>query len=133
MEPKNNSQSGQSLVEFALVIPVFILFIMGIIDMGRLVYSYSVLHNAVREGARYGVIDSGRTSVQIQNIVEDTAIGLDRTQLAVTTSTVSGSTHSTIQVNAQYKFSAATPVIQAFAGGSGFVLSSRATMNAEGW
>ena len=133
MKTERNSQSGQSLVEFALILPVFILFIMGIIDMGRLVYTYSALHNAVREGARYGVIDSSRTALQIQNVVEDTAVGLDTSKLAVTSNTVAGTGHSTLSVNAQYQFAAATPVINAFAGGSGIVLNSRVTMNAEGW
>ena len=45
-------QSGQALVEFALVIPVFLLALVGIFDVGRMVYTNSALSQAAREGAR---------------------------------------------------------------------------------
>src|SRR4029077_16914007 len=50
---------GQSLVEFALVLPIFLLLIMGVIDAGRLVYMNSTLSNAAREGARTGAVEAG--------------------------------------------------------------------------
>jgi Flp pilus assembly protein TadG len=49
---------GQSLVEFALVIPIFLLLIMGVVDAGRLVYMNSTLSNAAREGARTGSVEA---------------------------------------------------------------------------
>lgn len=49
---------GQSLVEFALVLPIFLLLIMGVIDAGRLVYMNSTLSNAAREGARTGSVEA---------------------------------------------------------------------------
>jgi TadE-like protein len=44
--------SGQALVEFALVFPIFLLILFGIIDVGRLVFTNSALSQASREGAR---------------------------------------------------------------------------------
>ena len=52
------ARRGQSLVEFALVIPIFLLLIMGVIDAGRLVYMNSTLSNAAREGARTGSVEA---------------------------------------------------------------------------
>jgi Flp pilus assembly protein TadG len=49
---------GQSLVEFALVLPLFLLMIMGVVDAGRLVYMNSTLSNAAREGARTGSVEA---------------------------------------------------------------------------
>jgi Flp pilus assembly protein TadG len=49
---------GQSLVEFALVLPIFILFLFGLIDGGRLVYQHSVLSQAAREGARLASVEA---------------------------------------------------------------------------
>ena len=46
-------ESGQALVELALVLPVMILIAMGIVDFGRVFYTYEALVNAAREGARY--------------------------------------------------------------------------------
>jgi Flp pilus assembly protein TadG len=49
---------GQSLVEFALVIPVFMLVVLGLIDAARLVYLNSTVSQAAREGARVGSVES---------------------------------------------------------------------------
>ncbi len=43
---------GQSLVEFALLLPLFVLLIIGIFDLGRVFFSYIAITNAAREGAR---------------------------------------------------------------------------------
>jgi hypothetical protein len=49
---------GQSLVEFALVIPIFLLMFFGLIDVGRFVYLNSTLSQAAREGARLGSVEA---------------------------------------------------------------------------
>jgi hypothetical protein len=51
-------RSGQSLVEFALVFPIFMLLLFGLIDGGRLVYQHSVLSQAAREGARLASVEA---------------------------------------------------------------------------
>jgi Flp pilus assembly protein TadG len=48
---------GQSLVEFALAFPVFILIVFGLVDVGRLVYTYNTLSNAARDGARVAAVN----------------------------------------------------------------------------
>lgn len=50
---------GQSLVEFALILPVFLLVLFGLIDAGRFVYMNSVLSQAAREGARVAAVEAG--------------------------------------------------------------------------
>jgi Flp pilus assembly protein TadG len=47
---------GQALVEFALVIPFFLLMLFGIIDMARFVYDSNSLNEVAREAARQGTI-----------------------------------------------------------------------------
>jgi Flp pilus assembly protein TadG len=44
--------SGQSLVEFSLILPVMILLILGGVDIGRAYYTETQIVNAAREGAR---------------------------------------------------------------------------------
>ena len=46
-------RSGQSAIEFALILPVLLLLILGAIDLGRMFYTKIVLTNAAREGANY--------------------------------------------------------------------------------
>ena len=48
---------GQGLVEFALILPAFLLLIMGIIEFGYVLTVYTGLFNAAREGARVGVVN----------------------------------------------------------------------------
>jgi Flp pilus assembly protein TadG len=52
----DRGQKGQNLVEFALILPVLLLLLMGIIDFGYVFIAYTGLFNAAREGARYGIV-----------------------------------------------------------------------------
>ena len=54
---RDASRRGQSLVEFGLILPIFLLLVFGIIDFGRAVFAYSTLNNAAREAARVAVVD----------------------------------------------------------------------------
>ena len=47
---------GQAVVEFALVLPVFLLMLFGAIEFGRAYYTVHLLTNAAREGARMGAL-----------------------------------------------------------------------------
>jgi Flp pilus assembly protein TadG len=47
------SESGASMVEFAIILPILFLFLFGIIDFGRALFQYNNLTNAAREGARF--------------------------------------------------------------------------------
>lgn len=49
---------GQELVEFAIIFPVLVLFLFGVIDMGRLFHAITVITNAARVGARYGTAEA---------------------------------------------------------------------------
>ena len=44
---------GQSLVELAFTLPIFLLLLIGIMEVGRLVFFYNAIYSASREGARY--------------------------------------------------------------------------------
>jgi Flp pilus assembly protein TadG len=50
-------ETGQALVEFALVLPVFLLIVFGVFDLGRAVYAYNTVANAAREGARVAAVN----------------------------------------------------------------------------
>ncbi len=48
-------QRGQSMVEFAVLAPVFFLLLLGTIDLGRAIYTYNAIADAAREGTRTAV------------------------------------------------------------------------------
>lgn len=54
---QNRSRRGAAVVEFAVVAPLFILLVFGMIEFGRAVMVQQVLVNASREGARQAVLD----------------------------------------------------------------------------
>ncbi|HVH64985.1 MAG TPA: TadE/TadG family type IV pilus assembly protein [Candidatus Acidoferrum sp.] len=47
--------SGQSMIEFALLAPVFFLLLLGTMDLGRGVYIYNTISDAAREGTRAAI------------------------------------------------------------------------------
>ena len=53
---------GQALVEFALVVPIFLLLLFGLIEVGRFIYLNNAFNEAAREGARYGSVDQWQYS-----------------------------------------------------------------------
>ena len=57
-----HTERGQSLVELALVLPIFALVMFGVLDAGRLIYANSVLSQAAREGARLASTEAGRVN-----------------------------------------------------------------------
>jgi Flp pilus assembly protein TadG len=51
---KKNTSRGQGFVEFAVILPVMLTMIMGIVEFGRLAATYAAVASASREAARYG-------------------------------------------------------------------------------
>jgi hypothetical protein len=50
--------AGQALVEFALILPIFVLLMLAVFDFGRGIYTYNGLSEAAREIARTAIVDS---------------------------------------------------------------------------
>jgi Flp pilus assembly protein TadG len=59
LRPKllHGTDRGQSLVEFAIVFPIFALLLFGLIDLGRYVYVTNAFNQAAREATRYGSVE----------------------------------------------------------------------------
>jgi hypothetical protein len=79
--PKNNQRS-QALIEFALISPVLLLLLFGIIDIGRAVFYYDTLSHAAREGARTAVQASTRlpTNADVLTTVTTQLVGMQVTE-----------------------------------------------------
>ena len=70
MMKKRNTRTGASAVEFALVAPVFVLLVFGIVEFGRVMLVQQVLVSATREGSRRAVLE-GATSNSVRATVSD--------------------------------------------------------------
>jgi hypothetical protein len=62
------TRPGAVLLEFAIVLPIFLLAIIGIIEFGRAVMVQQILTNAAREGARRAIIQ-GATNDEVTELV----------------------------------------------------------------
>jgi Flp pilus assembly protein TadG len=51
-----SDRRGQTLIEFAILLPILLLMIMGGLDLGRIVWANDMIGNAAREGARYAIV-----------------------------------------------------------------------------
>ena len=114
---KYSKHWGQTLVEFAIILPVFLFLIVVVFDFGRAVYYYSAIHNAAREGARYGVIHPDDTSDIIAR-AKNYAIGLGVSDITVSIDlsgyeTVNNFKNPTIKVTVEYPFKPVTPLVAA--------------------
>jgi Flp pilus assembly protein TadG len=72
----NRRRRGMAIVETTLIITVFLLFLFGILEYGRLVMTHQVLTNAAREGARYAVVNTqNAVTSDVQNYVDQKLAG----------------------------------------------------------
>jgi Flp pilus assembly protein TadG len=118
---------GQSLVEWALVLPILILIVVVVFDVGRGVYYYSAVHNAAREGARYGIVQPDDTT-GIEAAARRLAVGMDSSMLTITTTQPDT---KTIRVQVSYNFIPITPLAASVVGSNSVTLNSRSTMRIE--
>jgi Flp pilus assembly protein TadG len=70
---RRGTRRGQALVEFALVIPLFLLLLVAIFDLGRAVFAWNTLSNAAREGARIAIVNQYKPSI-VARAKQSTAI-----------------------------------------------------------
>jgi hypothetical protein len=56
------NRGGQSIIEFAVLLPILLLVIFGITEFGRAILVKNVLHTAAREGARLAVVSDSTSA-----------------------------------------------------------------------
>lgn len=114
-------ERGQALVEFALAFMVFMVFIFGIVDVGRGIYQFNAASQAAREIARVTSVHPGTTlgnSAETQRVIDiqkglvpylviDSIECIDATG-AVETGVCNYAT-SSVRVNVRAPFKAVTP------------------------
>lgn len=74
---------GQSLVEFALIAPIFLLIILGLVDGARAIYAYNTVANAARVGARVAIVNQDPVAVRDAAATEAVGLGLTGTVCGV--------------------------------------------------
>jgi Flp pilus assembly protein TadG len=126
------SQKGQSIVELALILPIIIIILFGIIEFGRIFYSYIVITNAAREGARLGSV--GKSDIEITEKIKQTApLPQSEQKLKITRlepSEASRSPGLPLTVEVSYDVDIITPFFSSFIPNP-FTLRAQAVMRIE--
>ena len=99
-------QKGQSMTEFALVLPVLALLLFGVIQFGLVFNNYIQLTDAVRAGARKGVVGRHLQNPQAAAVqaVRDASTNLNQDELEVSV-TSSFERGTDVEVTASYPYS----------------------------
>ncbi len=143
-------ERGQSLAEFALVLPIFLILVFAIVDFGMGFHAWITVTNSAREGARVGAVHpplnvsgspcNGKASLNqcIEDRVRATAdLANQSTKMTVTITNANGQPGQSVVVGVNYQYDLITPLaglIQFVSGnviGPTLTFSSTADMRLE--
>lgn len=109
------TEAGQSLVEFTMVLPIFLILLFGLVDFGRAFYTWLVVTNAAREGARAAAIQATAETVDARiyssfcgNYPSDCT--LDPGKLTIAKTNIQGTRGTATTINLAYDFEFVTPI-----------------------
>jgi Flp pilus assembly protein TadG len=109
------------MVEFALVVPLFVLLLVGLFDVGRAVFALHTVNNAAREAARLAIVDQTVAHIEDEAVQAASGLGLEDADIAVSFQDEDGNPctevgsddvylcHAVVVVT--YPYSASTPLI----------------------
>lgn len=66
MTDLSRDRRGQALVEFALIVPLFVLLAIGIFEGARAIYTYNALSNGVREALREAIVHQDQAAIEAE-------------------------------------------------------------------
>ena len=122
------SEKGQSIVEFALVLPILVMLLFGIIDFGRIFHTYLAIDHASREAARTASIGENDATIVSTAVASASSIHLTAGQVAVSPGGTKSS-GSDVTVTITYPINFLTPVVSNLTGP--ITLSSSTVMRME--
>lgn len=109
------TDAGQTLVEFSLILPIMLIMLFALVDFGRGFYTWLVITNAAREGARAGATQADGAAIDAK--VYDafcepypSNCSLDPAKLGIVKSNVQGDRGTPVKVDLSYDFDYVTPV-----------------------
>lgn len=92
------AQEGALAIEFALIAPVLMIFLMGLFETGRLYFVRGSMRYAVNEAGRYAMVNTTATNAVIEQRVRDNLIGIspESATPTVTDQIIGGKTYKRI-------------------------------------
>jgi Flp pilus assembly protein TadG len=105
---RRDGSRGQALVEFALVVPIFVLLLVGLFDIGRAVWNYNTVANAAREAARVAVVNQDQTVIREAAKTAGVSLSLEDADITLNPCTDQECPYS---VTVTYDYEPVTPLI----------------------
>ena len=107
---RSNSDRGQAILEVAIVLPLLLVMVMGIVDFGLGLRDWITVTNATREGARVAAIGSSCSSIRQR--VKDASSGLitSDSEITISPSDCKFSSGDSAKVTVQYSYKLLTPL-----------------------
>jgi Flp pilus assembly protein TadG len=131
---KSNSK-GQSMVELAIVLPILLLVVCGIIDFGWVFSNSMITSYGTREGARFGTIvaDKSDAAAQIKDRVFAVTPAFSHSGMVVTTvfTNTAIPQDGDVKVTVKYTFPLLTPMAQMLFGSNTYSAVNTCQMKAE--
>lgn len=106
------SKKAQSMVEMAIILPVLLLLLIGIMDFGRILGGYMIMHDLARDGVRAGVVGSTKSEIITQ--IKDNAVLLTVVDSDITVTPSSDGSRNVgdpLTVSIKHDFEILTPFI----------------------
>ncbi len=123
-------ESGQAMVEAALVIPIFIVILCGILDFGWIFSNQLMVNNCSREGARYAIVRSDESDMAAQVISHVKAVSSlgDPNDITVSVSTTGD---GDVNVTVVRSLPVLTPIAGVFTQGQVIPITSSTIMSTD--
>jgi Flp pilus assembly protein TadG len=125
---RKNGEKGQALVEFTLLVPIFLLLLFAIVDFGMGFYSWITVTNAAREGARLGAVSATQTDIE-DRVYQTSDLPNEATQMTVTVTNAQGQPGESVVVVVDYDYDLITPLAGIVSFVSGNVLGPTLTLS----
>ncbi|MEK6631796.1 MAG: TadE/TadG family type IV pilus assembly protein [Nitrospirota bacterium] len=105
-----NAVDGASAVEFALVLPLLLLLILGMVEFGTLFYRQAIISWSSREAARTGIVQAapkptaGQVQAVVSSVLSKASLGTSTVAVTVTGAGGAFGTDLTVLVESPYRF-----------------------------
>ncbi len=117
---KRKSEGGTAALEFALILPLFLILIFGVVEFGLILYYKGLITHSSREGARWGALYTAprRTNAEVQTYVGNFLNSVNLTGATITVSGAGGAqgTPLSVKVDYPYQYVILSQLIGLFAG-----------------
>lgn len=112
------NDAGTAIIEFGLVVTVFFMFVFGVMDFGRMIYTYHFVSDAACQATRYAIVRGAAstdpaTAVDVADYVKSMIPeGIDPSDITVSTSwSPNNAPGSSVKVQVSDNFHFMTPVL----------------------